>query len=108
MDRQVVLASGELRDRAVARYDGERRHAAHRERLDVVGAEEQDGIRLGLVEHLAELVHRRAGLFELIRIFIRWPREHVRRVARADCCNNLAHLICSSVRLSGLGSTALP
>ena len=92
MDRQVVLASRELGDRPVAGHNGKRRNAAHRERLHVIGAEEQDDVRLGLVEDFAELLHRRTSLLELIRIFIRWPREHVRRVARADCSNDLAHL----------------
>ena len=92
MDRQIVLAAGELGDRAIARHDCERWHAAHGEGLHVIGAEEEDRVRLGLVENFAELLHRRAGLLELIRILIRWPCEHVRGVARADCCNDLAHL----------------
>ena len=91
VNRQVVLAPGELRHRAVAGDDGKRRHAADREGLDVVGAEEQDRVRLGLVEDLAELVHRPAGLLELVRILVRRPREHVRRVARSDGGNNLTH-----------------
>jgi hypothetical protein len=58
----------------------------------VIGAEEEDGVRLGLVEDLAELVHRRAGLRELIRILVRWPRKHVRCVTSSDCCDDLAHI----------------
>jgi hypothetical protein len=91
VNRQIVLASGELRDGAIAGNDRKRRHAADRERFDVVSTEEQNRVRLGLIEHLAELVHRPAGLLELIRILVRRPREHVRRVARPDGGNDLTH-----------------
>ena len=55
----------------------ERRDAADRERLDVIGAEEQMMTSgFGLVEDLAELVHRAAGLLELLRVLVRRTREH--------------------------------
>jgi hypothetical protein len=91
MDRQVVLAAGELGDGATAGHDGKAGHATDRERLDVVRAEHQDHVRLALVERLAELLDRGLRLIELLRILVRWPREQVRRVARAECCNDLAH-----------------
>ena len=50
----------------------------------MVRTEEDDDVGLGLVEHLAQLLHRRAGLIELLRVLVRRTREHVRRMARPD------------------------
>ena len=99
VDGQVVLAARELRDGAIAGDDGKRRHARHREGFDVVGAEEEDDVGLGLVEHLAELVHGPAGLLQLFRVFVRRPREHVGRVTGADGCDDLSHAVALLVRL---------
>ena len=113
MDRQVVLASGELGDGAVAGDDGERRDAGHRERLDVIGAEEQD--RRPAWSRRAPCRARfiaAAGLIELLRILVRRPREHVRRVARADCCNDFTHcclLVSDRILIrTGLGTVRRP
>ena len=91
MDREVVVAPGELRDRAAAGDDRERRDAGDREGFDVVAAEKNDDVGLGLVEHLAELGHPGRRLIELLGFFIRRPREHVRRVTGADCRDYLSH-----------------
>ena len=99
MDRQVVLAAGELGDGPVPRDDRKTRDARDRKRFDVIGAEEQDRIRLGLVEDLAELLHPGAGLIELLRVLVGRPREHVRRMARADGRNDFTHGICSLLAL---------
>ena len=66
-------------------------HAADRERLDVIRAEEDDDVGLGLVEHLAQLLHRRAGLIELLRVLVRRTREHVRGMARPDGRDDFSH-----------------
>ena len=91
MDRQVVLAAGELGNRPIARDDREARDARHGKRLDVIGPEEQNRVGLGLVQDPAELLHVAAGLIELLRVLVRRPREHVRRVARADGGYDFSH-----------------
>src|SRR2546422_5683823 len=66
VDRQVVLPAGELGDGAVPRHDRETRHACHRERLDVIGAEKEDRVETFSVtcvpsrseEHTSELQSR--------------------------------------------------
>ena len=96
MDRQLVLAARELRVRRVAGDNRERRHAGHRERLDVIGAEEDDDVRLGFVEDLAELVHRPPGLIELLGVLVGRTSKHVWRMARADSGNNFTHGLLAS------------
>src|SRR5215813_7497134 len=91
MDPQIVLAARELRVRGIAGDDTERRHAAHRERLDVVGAQKDDDVGLRLVEHLAELVHAPPGLVELLRVFVRRTRKHIRGMARTDGRDDFTH-----------------
>src|SRR5207302_7650728 len=59
--------------------------------LDVIAAEKDDDVRLGLVENSAQLRHSSAGLVELLRLLVRRPRKHVRRVARADRRDYLTH-----------------
>ena len=91
VDRHDPLASREPRHGVAAGDDRERGHAADGERLDVIGAEEDDDVGLGLVEHLAQLLHRRAGLIQLLRVLVRRTREHVRGMARPDGRNDFSH-----------------
>src|SRR5262245_51712081 len=91
MNRQVVLASGEAGDGAAPCDDGERRNAGDRKRLDVVASEKQNDIRLGLIEHLAQLLHTRTGLVELLRVLVRRTRKHVRCMTGADGGNDFTH-----------------
>ena len=91
MNRQIVLAAREPGNRPVTRHDRKTGHAGDREGFDMIGAEKQDGIRLGLVENLAELAHAVAGLIELLRVLVGRPREHVRGVARTDGSDDFTH-----------------
>ncbi len=96
MDRQLVLAARELRVRRIAGDHAERRHATHGKRLDVIGAEEDDDVRLGLVEHLAELVHAAPRLVELFRVLVRRTSEHVGGMTRPDSRYDFAHVFPAS------------
>ena len=91
MDRHVVLAAREFRDGPAAGDDGECRHARDGKRLNVIAPEEHDRVRTRFVENLAQLLHRRGSLVELLRVLVGRSREQIRRVARTDCGNDLTH-----------------
>jgi hypothetical protein len=101
VNRQGVLAAGKLRDGIVAGDDRKRRDTRHRERFDVIGAEKENGIRLRLVEDLAELLHADPGLIELLRVLVGRPGEHVRGMTGADGSNDFAHVSLSLAIGSG-------
>src|SRR5688572_12949977 len=96
MDRQVVLAAGELGDGAAAGDDREAGDAGDGEGLDVVGAEHQDDVGLALVQRLAQFLDRRGGLIELLGVLVRRPGKQIRSMAGAQCGNDLTH--CSLLR----------
>src|SRR5437763_5707889 len=91
MDREVVFLAGELRDCAAARDDREGRDTRHGKRFDVIAAEEEDDVGIGFVENLSQLAHAGACLIELFRFLVRRPREHVRRMTRADGRYDFTH-----------------
>ena len=91
MDRHDALASRKPRHGVAAGDDREGRHAADREGLDVIRAQEQNDVGLGLVEHLAQLLHGRASLIQLLRILVGRTREHVRGMTRTDRRYDFSH-----------------
>ena len=92
MNRRIPGAPGKGCGGVLAGHDRKRWDALQKERLHVVAGEDDQRVRLGFVQQLAELPHGRNPGVELLGVFLRRPREELRRVHGRHGCNDLSHV----------------
>ena len=78
--------------RAIAGDDREGRHGFQKEGLHVIAGENDQRIGLGLIQSLAEPKHRCGARVELLGIFLRRPREKLRRMHGGHGGYDFAHI----------------
>jgi len=88
---QIVFMPAVLGQDAISTDDRERRNAGHAECVEVIAAKEKNGVGFGFIQEFSKLSHGADAGFRLLDNFIRRPRQKMRRMTHAKCCNDFTH-----------------
>src|SRR5688572_2706793 len=91
MNGQFELAPGPLGMSVVAGDNGERGHAGHRERFEVIVPYIDDDVRFAFVQNPAQLLHAFDAAIDFLGLLIGGTRKCIWRVRSSNSCNDFTH-----------------